>query len=90
MEVVHYPKIKLEKSQKADMTALMSSWRTVYAAIKDMPDSVENLDKLAEMLAWESQNPAGPRKHLLDRLHMKINSMRQRMEYVNLLKVAKR
>lgn len=90
MEVAQYQKMSLSGKKVKDLASIMTSWRTVYAAMSELEDSTESLDRLAEMLAWESHNKDGPRYQLLSRIHMRLNAMRQRLEHAELLKVAKR
>lgn len=90
MEAVNYQRLVLTPAQFKSVLPTLTSWRTVYPVIKDLPDSDASLKKLAHMLAVEMQNKNGPRSQILTRLHMRINAMRQRIEVAQITKAAKR
>lgn len=80
MNSINYSKIKFNAIKKAELDATMRSWRIIYDATSDMPDDEPSLAKLVDMLVYEMHNDA-PRAMILVRLHMRINRMRQRIEY---------
>jgi hypothetical protein len=90
MQATDYSKIKITRVRQGELAAALHSWRTVYRAIKDLDDSDESLHYLADMLACEVRNPDGPRLQIMTRLHMRINAMRQRLEYNSVLETATR
>ena len=75
-----YHAVQLTDVERTAIARTMTSWRTVYPAIRALPDRSESLTKLTAMLAWELSNSGGSRKQLLTRIHTRINAMRLRME----------
>lgn len=90
MEVTNYATLAPTSASKKRLNSALVSWRKVYAHIRDMDDSEKNLKELSEMLALEMSNPDGGRHQILTRLHMRINAMRQRLEYAKVMKHAVR
>lgn len=90
MKTQDYSAIQLPTSKRTKMEPVMRSWKTVYKEIRLMRDSESNLAVLSEMLAYELDNDMGPRAQVLTRLHMRINAMRQRLEYSKIIQNAKR
>jgi hypothetical protein len=90
MDVKDYSAVELSRIQKQNLTPKMASWRTVYDQTHLLEDSSHNLKQLGLMLAWEIKNPDGPRSQILTRLHMRINAMRQRLEFNAVIKHAAR
>lgn len=90
MNVVKYSEHKLNNPQRAELDSVMRSWRTVYARTHTLEDSEENVKLLGQMLVYEATNPNGPRAQVMTRVHMRLNAMRQRLEYSHLISRAKR
>jgi hypothetical protein len=90
VDVKDYFAVELSRVQREILEPKMTSWRTVYDHTHLMDDSSGNLKQLGLMLAWELHNPDGPRAQILTRLHMRINAMRQRLEYSTVIKRATR
>lgn len=68
----------------------IQSWNNLHPVLRSMKDSNRSLTALAYLIALEMQNPDGPRDHILRRLHMRLNAMRQRMEIKQIEAVATR
>lgn len=84
MIATQYGNLKLSRKVKAELDETMRSWRTVYDAIAVLDDTKPNLERLTDMLVYEVHN-GSPRPQLIVRLHMRINRMRQRLEYQDIM-----
>lgn len=91
MELLDYTKLKPGSATKLrTLKSKMTSWRTVHASISDMKDTPSNLETLSLLLGIEATEPSLGRQQIMSRLHMRINGMRQRLEYNKLLRYVKR
>lgn len=87
IHAVDYSKVKVSKARAEQLADVISSWRTLWTAIKDLEESNDNLTYLSELLVCEARNP-DLRADMLSRLHMRINGMRQRMEIASVYALA--
>lgn len=87
LEMLRFDK-SAEQITPKPIQAVMTSWRSVYPAIKELKDSEASLKKLSSMLAYEISRGAEARGQILARIHMRINAMRYRMELNEIFKVA--
>lgn len=87
MEVVDYKNMRLTAAQRKALALVMGSWRSVHVQMRVLDESIKSLNTLATMLAYELQSTA-PRHQLITRIHMRINAIRQRMEYAMAIKHA--
>lgn len=88
--ITDYKKLPLTPKEKKQIEAVMFSWRGVYPTTQKMEDTPRNVEILSKMIAWEANNPAGPRAQILTRLHMRLNAMRNRLEFATLGQYATR
>lgn len=91
MQLTDFKQIEITPKERKFLAPHMHSWRSIYPLSAELEDTQKSLGILEKMLAYEVQvTEGGARKQVLTRLHMRLNAMRNRMEFVKLEKHAVR
>ena len=87
---INFANLTIPLTDKKDCTTALRSWRTLHSRIKELDATEPSLTFLARLLSYELTNPEGPRAHILARLHMRFNRMRQQLEFSKVISRATR
>jgi len=65
----------------------LNNWKVLHAYIAELPVSKASIDKLESLMVMEFDRDAGPRAHIIERLHGKYDVMRRAVEFADMQKI---
>lgn len=81
---IDFTKISIPRNARQIVKPYIISWRSLHPFLRDEEASEKNLTLLCYMLSLEMKSET-PRRIMVTRLHMRINSMRRELEMEKML-----